>query len=177
MKFFCSILALQQWSYLTSCALSWGLRGSSFNFRQSRNSCRVVKGSWVIVHLSASFQISTPTKAIRIFSGLKNWWKNQINILNSVDGIFLINKRITSNMIKAQFMWHLCVYWSGKIRSSLLISSLHVISHFQHPRHLCMAIMFEEGLHIQNKCPNCASGQADAIPLLSHHVQDIFLAT
>uniref|UniRef100_A0A4W3I6Z4 Uncharacterized protein n=1 Tax=Callorhinchus milii TaxID=7868 RepID=A0A4W3I6Z4_CALMI len=50
--------------------LSCGLRESSFNFLQSRNSFSVVNGSPVIEHLSMSVQTSTPTRATRMFKGL-----------------------------------------------------------------------------------------------------------
>lgn len=57
----------QYQTYLISWALSWGFWGSSLTFLQSRNSCRVVKGSWVIGHLSTSLHTSRPTRATRIF--------------------------------------------------------------------------------------------------------------
>uniref|UniRef100_A0A8C9UED2 Uncharacterized protein n=1 Tax=Serinus canaria TaxID=9135 RepID=A0A8C9UED2_SERCA len=57
-------------TYLISWALSWALRGRSLSFLQSRNSCRLVKGSWEMEHLSMSFHTSTPTRATRMFSGL-----------------------------------------------------------------------------------------------------------
>lgn len=57
-------------SHLISWALSWDLRGRSFIFLQSRNSWRLVNGSWLIEHLSMSFHTSTPTSTIRMFRGL-----------------------------------------------------------------------------------------------------------
>uniref|UniRef100_A0A672G3X1 Uncharacterized protein n=1 Tax=Salarias fasciatus TaxID=181472 RepID=A0A672G3X1_SALFA len=56
--------------YLMSWALSWGLLGSSLTFRQSRNSCSVVKGSCVTGHLSESLHTSRPTSATRMLRAL-----------------------------------------------------------------------------------------------------------
>lgn len=56
--------------HLMSWALSWGLWGRSLTFRQSRNSCKVAKGSWVTGHLSESLHTSKPTRATRMSRGL-----------------------------------------------------------------------------------------------------------
>lgn len=65
-----NILVYSYTHYLISWALSWGFWGSNLTFLQSRNSCRVVKGSCVMGHLSTSLHTSSPTSATRIFKAL-----------------------------------------------------------------------------------------------------------